>query len=202
MSLQLLSELIILSLVKPLLYTVRQNLEKTMPEPLTLRDATISDTFLIVSLIKELAAYEKLSHECHASEALIEQWLFGTQPRAKALIAEWNGAQAGFALYFYNFSTFLSKPGIYIEDIFVRPEYRRKGIAQEIFRFLACKAVKEGCGRLEWWVLDWNQEAINFYQTLHAKPMDEWTVQRIEGDALIKLANGTLHSGKLTQNKK
>jgi GNAT superfamily N-acetyltransferase len=135
-----------------------------------------------------LAEFEKLVHECHSKAELIDQWLFGETPRAYCLMVEWDGKPAGFALYFYNFSTFLSQPGIYIEDVFVRPEFRRKGIARSVFRTLAQKAVAEGCGRLEWWVLDWNKDALTFYESLAAKPMDEWTVQRITGEALAKLA--------------
>ena len=155
---------------------------------LNLRNATPSDAAQIVSYIHALAEYEKLSHECFATQELVEKWLFSEQPRAYCLMAEWEGKPAGFALYFYNFSTFLSKPGIYIEDLFVSPEFRRKGIARQMFAHLAKKAVEEGCGRLEWWVLDWNVDAIEFYRTLGAKAMDEWTVQRIENDSLLALA--------------
>jgi len=156
---------------------------------LKLRSAKKENIDLIVQYIKELAAFEKLSHECFVSADLIEKWLFGDAPRAECVLAEWEGKPAGFALYFYNFSTFLAKPGIYIEDVFVRPDFRRKGIARNIFRYLAQKAVSEGCGRIEWWVLDWNEEAIRFYQSLGAIPMNEWTVQRIAGDALTILAS-------------
>ncbi len=154
---------------------------------LTLRPALPSDAALIVSYIRELAEYEKLLHECHATRELIEKWLFD-ENKAGCILAEWEGKPAGFALYFYNFSTFLSKPGIYIEDLFVRPDFRRRGIAKALFRHLAQKALAEGCGRLEWWVLDWNKDAIRFYESLGAVPMNEWTVQRITGEALEKLA--------------
>jgi GNAT superfamily N-acetyltransferase len=154
---------------------------------LTLRPALRTDSPLIVSYIHELAAYEKLAHECFATRELIEKWLFD-ENKAGCMMAEWDGNPAGFALYFYNFSTFLAKPGIYIEDLFVRPDFRRKGIARAMFRHLAQKALAEGCGRLEWWVLDWNEDAIRFYESLGAAPMSEWTVQRITGDALNKLA--------------
>ena len=153
------------------------------------REALPSDVPLIVALIHELADFEKLSHECMATEALIMQWLFSESPRAYSVIAEWEGEAAGFGLYFYNFSTFLSKPGIYIEDLFVRPAFRRKGIARQLFAYLAKKAMQEDCGRLEWWVLDWNRDAIAFYKGIGAKAMDEWTVQRVEGDALRQLAS-------------
>lgn len=155
---------------------------------LHIRDAKKDDAALIVQYIRELAEFEKLAHECHVKAELIDQWLFGEMPRAYCLMVEWDGKPAGFALYFYNFSTFLSQPGIYIEDVFVRPEFRRKGIARSVFRTLAQKAMTEGCGRLEWWVLDWNKDALTFYESLAAKPMDEWTVQRITGEALAKLA--------------
>ena len=157
---------------------------------LQLRDAAPADAAQIVTFIRDLAEYEKLAHACFATEALVEKWLFGPTPRAYCLMAEWEGKPAGFALYFYNFSTFLSKPGIYIEDLFVNPEFRRKGIAKRLFAHLAKKAVEEGCGRLEWWVLDWNEDAINFYRSIGAIAMDEWTVQRVEGEALTKLAAG------------
>ena len=155
---------------------------------LTIREANPADAALIVGFIRDLADYEKLAHECQADVGMIEKWLFGANPKAYCAIAEWDGKPAAFALYFYNFSTFLSKPGIYLEDLFVKPEFRRKGIAKVLFQYLAKKAVAEGCGRLEWWVLDWNVDAITFYEKLGAKAMDEWTVQRIEGDALTLLA--------------
>jgi GNAT superfamily N-acetyltransferase len=156
---------------------------------LTLQNAKKEDAQLIVSYIQELAEFEQLSHQCYATSELIQEWLFGDKPRAECLLAEWGGKPAGFALYFYNFSTFLTKPGIYIEDIFVRPDFRRKGIARKIFQHLAQKALAEGCGRLEWWVLDWNKDAITFYEAIGAIPMSEWTVQRVTGDALKKLAS-------------
>ena len=155
---------------------------------LTLRPATSDDADQIVQYIHELAEFEKLAHECHADPAQIQYWLFGAAPKAHCLMVEWDGQAAGFALYFYNFSTFLSRPGIYIEDVFVRPDFRRKGIAKQIFRHLAQKALAEGCGRLEWWVLNWNEDAIRLYESMGAVPMSEWTVQRVSGDALAKLA--------------
>lgn len=156
---------------------------------ITLRDAVAADVPTITRFIHALAAYEKLAHACVAQAADIERWLFGERPRAHAVIAECDGAPAGFALYFYNFSTFLAKPGLYVEDAYVAPEQRGRGIGTQLFRFLAAKAVAEGCGRMEWWVLDWNQPAMDFYRAIHAVPMEEWTVQRLEGDALRALAN-------------
>lgn len=155
---------------------------------LALRDARPEDAALIVAYIRELAAFEKLSHECAAEEGLIRAHLFGPQPRAHAVMAEWDGAPAGFALYFYNFSTFLARPGLYVEDVFVRPDFRKKGIGRALFRHLARRAVAEGCGRLEWWVLNWNEAAIRFYRAIGAVAMDEWTVQRVTGEALMRLA--------------
>lgn len=155
---------------------------------LTLRNAHKEDAALIVDYIHELAAFEQLSHECHASPELIEHWLFGDTPRAHCLLVDWDEKPAGFTIYFYNFSTFLTKPGMYIEDVFIRPDFRRCGIAQKIFQHLAQKALAEGCGRLEWCVLDWNNEAITFYESIGAVSMNEWTVQRITGEGLEKLA--------------
>lgn len=155
---------------------------------LEIRNAKKEDDLLIVQYIRELAEFEQLSHECYADPELIQKWLFGDKPRAECLLVEWEGNPAGFALYFYNFSTFLTKPGIYIEDVFIRPDFRRKGIARKIFQYLARKAIEEGCGRLEWSVLDWNKDAITFYESIGAIPMSEWTVQRITGEALQKMA--------------
>lgn len=155
---------------------------------LTLRNAQTEDAELIVRYVEELAAFEQLSHECRATPDLLRSALFGQTPHAHCVLAEWEGNPAGFALYFYNFSTFLAKPGLYIEDVFVRPEFRRKGVARKLFEHLARKALAENCGRLEWWVLDWNKDAIGFYGSIGAVPMSEWTVQRVTGDALERLA--------------
>ena len=157
---------------------------------LKLRPAQPKDASLITEYIRELAEFEQLADECHATPELLRTWLFGETPRAYCLLAEWKDEPAGFALYFYNFSTFLTKPGIYIEDVFIRPNFRRNGIARSIFQHLAQKALDEGCGRLEWWVLNWNTDAITFYQSIGAIPMDEWTVQRVTGHALERLAAG------------
>lgn len=159
-----------------------------MREAVIIRPATRHDAAMIVQFIHDLAAYEKLSHVCAANVDLIEQWLFGTKPVAYAAIAEWDGEAVGFALYFYNFSTFLSKPGLYVEDVFVAPTHRGRGIGKQLFQYLAKQALAEGCGRLEWWVLDWNAPAIAFYRSIGAVAMDEWTVQRVEGAALQALA--------------
>lgn len=155
---------------------------------MTIRAASSADTPLIAALVRELAAYEKLAHEAVATAADFEEALFGPQPKAHALIVEHDGQIAGFAIYFYNFSTFLGRPGIYVEDVYIRPDFRRHGFGKAVFKHLAQQAIQENCGRMEWGVLDWNQPAIKFYAGLGAKPMDEWTVQRLTGDALRKFA--------------
>lgn len=147
-----------------------------------------SDAATITAFIRELAEFEKLAHACEATEEKILASLFAPDAKAYAIMAEVGGEPVGFALYFYNYSTFLAKPGIYIEDAYVRPEHRSKGIGEALFKHLAQKAIAEGCGRLEWWVLDWNSRAIDFYQRIGAVAMDEWTVQRVEGEALTRLA--------------
>jgi GNAT superfamily N-acetyltransferase len=155
---------------------------------MTIRAATPDDLPLIVALVRELAAYERLSEQAVASEADFARALFGSPPAAHALIAEFGGAAAGFALYFYNFSTFVGRRGLYVEDVFVRPEFRRCGLGRGLFRYLAAIAVAENCGRMEWSVLDWNEPAIRFYASLGATPMHEWTVQRLTGAALAAFA--------------
>jgi diamine N-acetyltransferase len=155
---------------------------------MSIRDATPADLPLIAALVRELAEYEKLAHQAVATEADFAESLFGPHPKAHALIVEHEGQPAGFAIYFYNYSTFLGRPGIYVEDVFVRPEFRRNGFGRALFKYLARKAVAEKCGRMEWWVLDWNEPAINFYRGLGAVAMDEWTVQRLTGDALKSFA--------------
>ena len=155
---------------------------------LSIRPATASDAALIFGFIRELAAYERLAHEVDATEADIAKALFGPNPRAFADIAEWEGEPAGFALWFYNFSTFRGCHGIYLEDLFVRTELRSKGIGRALLRHLARRCVTEGLARLEWWVLDWNEPALKVYRSIGAIPMDEWTVQRVTGEALQRLA--------------
>ena len=156
-------------------------------DALSIREAVPADAELMLDYIRELAEFERLSAECVADAAMLRRYLFEDK-RAHALMAEWNGAPAGFALYFYNFSTFLGRPGIYLEDLFVRPAFRRNGIARGLFQALARKSVAEGCGRFEWSVLDWNENAIRFYRGLGAVPLDEWTGQRLTGEALHRLA--------------
>lgn len=157
---------------------------------LSLRAATAADVPVIRGLIEGLADYEKLRHECRATDELLHASLFGERRYAEVVLAEWNGTVAGFALFFHNFSTFLARPGIYLEDLFVRPEHRGHGIGKALLRHLAQLAVARECGRLEWSVLDWNVDAIGFYEKLGARAQDEWTVYRVTGDALTHLASG------------
>jgi GNAT superfamily N-acetyltransferase len=154
------------------------------------REASEGDVPLILSFIRELAEYEKLSDEVVATEDGLRESLFGERRYAEVLIAEHDGVPAGFALFFHNFSTFLGRPGIYLEDLYVRPEFRGSGIGKQLLGRLAHLAVKRGCGRLEWWVLDWNEPSIGFYKQLGAVAMDDWTVYRVSGDALRKLGGG------------
>jgi GNAT superfamily N-acetyltransferase len=155
---------------------------------LVIRPATSDDVPLILSLIRGLAEYEKLSHEVVATEDLLREHLFGLRPAAEVLIARLGEQAVGFALYFQNFSTFLGRPGIYLEDIYVRPEMRGKGVGKALLREVARVAAGRNCGRLEWSVLDWNEPAIKFYKSLGGVPMDQWTVHRVTGDALRTLA--------------
>ena len=153
-----------------------------------IRAATPADVDTIAELIRALADYEKLSHEATFDVATLVEALFGERRYAEVLLAERDGAVVGFALYFHNFSTFLAKPGIYLEDLFVRPEHRGEGHGRALLAALARLAVDRGCGRLEWAVLDWNEPSIGFYRRLGARPMDDWTVYRLTGDALMTLA--------------
>jgi GNAT superfamily N-acetyltransferase len=155
---------------------------------LSIRPATAADAALIFRFIRELAEYERLAHEVDATEADITKALFGPSPRVFADIAEWEGEPAGFALWFYNFSTFRGRHGIYLEDLFVRPELRSKGIGRALLQHLARRCMAEGLARLEWWVLDWNEPALKVYRSIGASSMDEWTVQRMTGEALQRLA--------------
>ena len=159
------------------------------PRPaIVIRPAVREDTGQILAFIRELAEYEKLAHEAAADEAGLAQQLFGPTPRAEVLIAEVDGEAAGFALFFHNFSTFVGKPGLYLKDLFVRPQYRGIGLGKRLMVRLAKIALDRDCGRFEWSVLDWNTPAIDFYRTLGAVGMDEWTGQRVTGDALTALA--------------
>ena len=158
-----------------------------MGHKLTFRDAERKDTALILQFIKELANYEKRLDEVVADEATLEMWIFDKQ-KAEVIFALEDGKEIGFALFFHNFSTFLGRAGIYLEDLYVRPECRGKGYGKAILKKLAQIAVERSCGRLEWWCLDWNKPSIDFYVSLGAEPMSDWTVYRITGDTLTKLA--------------
>ena len=155
---------------------------------LSIRPATVDDVPLIRQLIAELAEYERLADAAVATDDGLRAQLFGAQPAAEVLIGEVDGQPAGFALFFHNFSTFLGKRGLYLEDLFVRPEFRGHGLGKHLMATLARLAVQRDCGRFEWSVLDWNELAIAFYRRIGAAGMDGWTVQRLEGDALHALA--------------
>lgn len=161
------------------------------PAGIRIRPATLADTALILVLIRELAEYEKLAHEAVADEAGLVAQLFGPTPRAEVLISEVGGEPAGFALFFHNFSTFVGKPGLYLEDVFVRPAFRGLGLGKGLMVRLAQIALERDCARFEWSVLDWNTPAIDFYRSLGAVGMDDWTVQRVSGEALRALAART-----------
>ena len=153
-----------------------------------LRFAELSDVSLILGFIKELAEYEKMSHDVVATEEVLRESLF-ERKIAEVIIGEFQNRPVCFALFFYNFSTFLGKPGIYLEDLFVKPEMRGKGIGKIMLSFLAKLAIERKCGRLEWWCLDWNEPSIKFYKNLGAMPMDDWTVYRVSDDELNRLAS-------------
>jgi len=156
-------------------------------ENLSFRYAEETDVSTILSFIKELADYEKMLDQVVATEELLKEWIF-VQKKAEVIFAVVDGREIGFALYFHNFSTFLGRAGLYLEDLFVRPEYRGKGYGKAILKKLAQIAVERGCGRLEWWCLDWNKPSIDFYLSLGAEPMSDWTVYRLAGQTLEDLA--------------
>lgn len=157
-------------------------------EHLTIRYAQESDIPQILHFIRELAAYENMLDEVVATECLLREWIFEKQ-KAEVILALENGESVGFALFFHNFSTFLGRAGIYLEDLFVKPEHRSKGYGKALLQRLAQITMERGCGRLEWSCLDWNKPSIDFYLSLNATPMDQWTVYRLTGDTLRKLAN-------------
>jgi GNAT superfamily N-acetyltransferase len=159
------------------------------------REASADDVPLILTLIGELAEYERLSHEVVATEDALLEWLFGEKPFAEVLIAEHRGTSVGFALFFHSFSTFLGRPGIYLEDLYVRPAFRGRGAGKGMLVHLAKLAKERGCGRLEWSVLDWNEPSIRFYESLGAVAMDDWTVHRVTGEALDRLAAAGQENG-------
>lgn len=151
------------------------------------RFAKREDTALILYFIKELALYEKMLDEVVADEKILEEWIFDKQKAEVVFVME-NEKEVGFALFFHNFSTFLGRAGIYLEDLFVLPEFRKRGYGNALLKRLAAIAVERGCGRLEWWCLDWNKPSIDFYLSLGAEPMSDWTTYRITGDTLRRMA--------------
>src|SRR5574341_2025319 len=161
------------------------------PTAIRLAPATERDVPLILQLITALAEYEKLPHEVTATETALRDTLFGPSPAAEVVIAYADGEAAGFAVWFHNYSTFLARPGLYLEDLFVHPKWRGRGIGKALLTYLAKIAVTRGCGRMKWAVLDWNELAIGFYRGLGARPLDGWHVFRLTGDALSRLANTT-----------
>ena len=165
-----------------------ENIIHTKVSNFKIRFAEEKDTKLILEFIKELADYEKLLNEVVATEEVLYNSLF-VQKRAEVIIGEYEGKPVGFALFFHNFSTFLGKSGIYLEDLYVKQEMRGKGLGKIILSFLGKLAVERNCGRLEWWCIDWNEASIKFYKEMGAKPMDEWTVYRVDDLALKDLAN-------------
>lgn len=158
-----------------------------MSDVLDFRYAERKDAGLILKFIKDLAKYEKMENEVIATEALLKEWIFDKQ-KAEVIFALKDGKEVGFALFFHNFSTFLGRAGIYLEDLYVMPKHRGFGYGRAILRKLAQIAVERGCSRLEWWCLDWNKPSIDFYLSLGAEPMSDWTAYRIAGDTLNKLA--------------
>ena len=159
-----------------------------MNAPITIRPATRDDVPLVLQYIRDLAIYEHLEHQVSASEAQLREALFGERRYAEVVFACSGTEPLGFALFFHNFSTFKGQPGIYLEDLFVRPEARGRGIGKQLLAYLARTAVERRCARLEWAVLNWNEPSIGFYRSLGALPMDEWTVFRLTGEALTSLA--------------
>jgi len=154
----------------------------------SIRPATADDAGTILGFIEELADYEKLTHEVVATEALLRETLFGERQVAEVLLGRCDDTPVGFALFFHNFSTFLGRPGIYLEDLYVKPEFRGNGLGRLLLQYIAALAKERQCGRVEWSVLDWNEPSIQFYRSLEAKPLDEWTMFRLTGDALESLA--------------
>jgi GNAT superfamily N-acetyltransferase len=165
------------------------------PAALSIAPATADDVPLILALIRELADYERLSDQVSATEAALRASLFGERPAAEVLVARSGDEPAGFALFFPNYSTFLAKPGVYLEDLFVRPAFRGLGIGKALLASVAALAVERGCGRFEWSVLDWNEPAIGFYRRLGARPLDDWTMFRITGAELVALAASAPRNG-------
>ena len=166
-----------------------------MENKLTFRNAERKDTGLILQFIKELADYEKMLDEVVTDEVTLEAWIFDKQ-KAEVIFAVEDGKEVGFALFFHNFSTFLGRAGIYLEDLYVKPEHRGKGYGKAILTRLAGIAKERGCGRLEWWCLDRNTPSVNFYLSLGAEPMSDWTVYRIAGETLDRMAENDRRTGE------
>lgn len=162
-------------------------IETTLPD-LSLRHADSDDAGLILDFIRQLATYEKLTHEVVATEETLRETLFGEAPYARVIIAEFGGTPVGYALYFHNYSTFTGRPGIYLEDLFIIPDYRGRGFGKCLLAYIARLAMENNCTRVEWSVLDWNEPSIRFYRSIGAVPMDEWTAQRLHGEALTAFA--------------
>lgn len=169
--------------------------------PCAIRPAHAGDIGTIMRFVRALAEFEHLAGRVTADEEILAHHLFGPRPRAECLIAEVSDKAAGFALYFHNFSTFTGRPGLYLEDIFVAPEFRRHGIGLALFRELAKIALARDCARMEWAVLDWNENAIGFYRGLGAEPMSDWTVQRLSQKEMKALANGTGNDREIVQDE-
>jgi GNAT superfamily N-acetyltransferase len=162
-----------------------------MSDEITIRPAAEHEVPVILQFIRDLAQYEHLEHQVVATEAMLSEVLFGPRPYAEVVFACRAGEPVGFALFFHNFSTFLGRPGIYLEDLFVRPQARGHGVGRRLLTWLAAEAVRRNCGRLEWSVLDWNEPSIRFYRNLGAVLMDEWKIFRVTGPALSQLAAGS-----------
>jgi ribosomal protein S18 acetylase RimI-like enzyme len=158
-------------------------------QDLSITSAAPTDVPTIVQLIHELADYEKLLHEVVATEARVAEALFGARPEAECLVARLGSRTVGFALFFHNFSTFLARPGLYLEDLYVRPEARGQGVGEALLRHLARLAVERKCGRMEWSVLNWNKRAIEFYERMGARGIKEWMIYRVDGAALLRLGS-------------
>lgn len=160
-----------------------------MSNTFTIRAAERGDVPLLLDFIRQLAEYERLPHEVSATEDILERTMFGEHAYAEALLGYAGEAPVGFAIFFHNFSTFVGKPGLYLEDIYVKPEHRGNGYGRAMLRYLARLAVERDCGRFEWAVLDWNESAIRFYESLGARPMDDWIIYRLDGEPLQALAD-------------
>ena len=160
-----------------------------MPNDADIRPATVEDVPLLLRFVRELADYERLAHEVTATEEALRNAMFGARPYAEAIVANVDGAPVGFAVYFHTFSTFLGVPGLYLEDLYVRPTHRRRGVGEALLRRVATIACERDCGRLEWAALDWNAPAVGFYKRLGAETLADWTTYRLTGEALQRLAS-------------